>query len=160
MVATVKNQREQGADKWSIAAGGKLRLDGDLVINGVNVPRSASFTPAANGSNVCEVLIALKDSLGVAVAGVFALDVYLSDDPAGAGLTATTASGAVTAATSGGTELNAMVAKKAFRVLTKADGTYKLSITDSAKTAFVVCAQLPSFGKVNASAALVTGNYG
>lgn len=142
--------------------GGSLNLGprGLMQQGGVNLVASASFTPAAGAANVCEVTIAIKDAFGATIAEVFNLDIWLSDSPAGAGLTAVTASGAVAAKASSGTDLVTLVAKKALRVQTTAAGIYILSITDTAKTGFYVSAQLPWTGRTNVGAQLVTGNYG
>jgi hypothetical protein len=46
-------------------------------------------------------------------------------------------------------------------VLTASTGKYILSITDSAKTAFVPCCKVPGIhGGAVVGAALTTGNYG
>lgn len=139
---------------------------GDLTATAVEVnaacdgkPHSATLTPAAGGANVCEVTIQVKDTAGANVAVPVILDVLLSDAATGTGLTATTASGTVQAKSASGTDLSVMVAKKALRVQTKADGTYVLEITDSAKTGFYVVANIPGKNP-SVSSALVTGNYG
>lgn len=124
-----------------------------------NIPYSATITPAAGGSNVSEVTIQINNAAGVAVAYPVVLDVLLSDAATGAGLTATTASGAVAAKSASGTDLSTLVSKKALKVQTKADGTYILSITDTAKTGFYVVAHIPGLPPV-VSSALVSGNYG
>jgi hypothetical protein len=120
---------------------------------------AVTFSPAAAGSNVCEVTITVKDGAGAAIARVFNLDVWLSDATSGAGLTGTTASGTVTAKTSSGIVLHTDTAKKALRVQTLATGVFILEITDSAKTAFYVCAQGPD-GETYISTVLATANYG
>lgn len=122
-------------------------------------PAYASFSPAAGSSNVCEVTITIKDGNGTAVAKPTIFHLMLSDAATGAGLTGTTASGTVAAKASSGTDLSTLVSKKALLCQTKADGTYILSITDTAKTGFYVVAQVP--GQLpSVSSALVTGNYG
>lgn len=126
---------------------------------GENKPYTASFTPAAGSANVCEVTIQIKDGSGTAVAYPVVLDVLLSDASTGTGLTATTASGAVAAKASSGTDLSTLVSKKALKVQTKADGTYILSITDTGKTAFYVVANIPGVAPV-VSSVLTTANYG
>lgn len=145
-----------------VADGGLLMLDEGAIVkrSGVNDPASVTFTPAAGSANVSEVTFTVVDADGVAIAGVFNMDIWLSDAATGAGLTTTTASGAVAAKASSGVDLVTLVSKKALRVQTKADGTYILSITDSAKTAFLPCAQVPGTGKTSVGAALITGNYG
>lgn len=124
-----------------------------------NQPCTATLTPAAGSSNVCEVTIQVLNGAGVAVAYPVVLDVLLSDAATGTGLTATSASGAVAAKASSGTDLSTLVSKKALKVQTKANGTYILSITDAAKTGFYVVAHIPGLAP-SVSAQLVTGNYG
>lgn len=123
------------------------------------IPHAVTIgTPVAPSANVTEIAITVVDGAGTAIAGVFNLDVWLSDSADGAGLTATTASGAVAAKTSSGVDLSVMVAKKATRVQTLATGIYTLSITDTAKTAFKVCAQC---GVAKATPrTLTTADYG
>ena len=142
--------------------------DGDLHLNGANLwdaaelalPQTVSMAAAAGGSNVTEVTMTVKDGAGNALARVFNLDVWLSDATTGEGLTATTASGAVAAKSASGTDLATLVSKKALRVQTLATGIYVLSITDTAKTAFKVCAQVPGLGKTVVGVTLAAGNYG
>lgn len=124
------------------------------------VPFSFTMTPAAAGANVTEVTLQAVDYFGKAIAKVVNFDLWLSDAATGAGLTATTASGAVAAKASSGTDFATLTAKKALRVQTKADGSYILSITDTAKTAFKVCAQVPDSGVTIVGVTLATGNYG
>lgn len=120
---------------------------------------SITLAPAAGGANVCEVTITVKDAAGTAIDNVHVLEVYLSDSSVGAGLTATTASGTVTAKAASGAVLSTLTDKKHLRVSTLATGVFVLEITDTAKTGFYVCAVNPLNGKVFASAAL-TGSYG
>jgi hypothetical protein len=130
-------------------------FDGDEKTVGLKV----TITPAAGSANVCLVTFQVQDGQGNNVAQAFELLVYLSDDPAGNGLTATTASGTVGAGANG-TDLSAKVSKKAIDVLTDTTGKYILSITDNAKTGFYPCCTTPGTGVVQAGAQLVTGNYG
>lgn len=125
----------------------------------LNVLANVTLTPAAGASTVCDVTIALKDAAGNALAKAIALLIWLSDAATGAGLTATAASGTVQAAAGGGQDMGVLTAKKCLIAQTKTDGTYVLEITDTAKTGFYVCVQLPN-GKVVVSAQLVTANYG
>ena len=142
--------------------------DGHHYLNGAEqfdmdqaaLPQQVSFAAAAGSANVCEITITVKDARGNAIANVFNLDIWLSDAATGEGLTATTASGTVAAKASSGTDLATLVSKKALRVQTKATGVYILSITDTSKTGFYPCAQVPGLGKPNVGAQLVTGNYG
>lgn len=104
------------------------------------VPGSASSIAISNGpgasSNIANVTFQITDAGGNNVSGVFLLDIYLSDAATGIGLTATTASGGIAAAASGGTVLDVLVAAKYLKVQTNATGAFILAITDTAKTAF------------------------
>lgn len=122
-------------------------------------PALATISAAAGATNVCEVTVTIKDGTGTAVTGPVVFDLLLSDSATGAGLTATTASGAVAAKASSGTDLSTLVSKKALKVQSKADGTYILSITDSSKTGFYPVVQIPGL-KAIVGSQLVTGNYG
>lgn len=121
---------------------------------------SASFAAAAGAANVTEVTITMLDANGEACdEGVSVLEVYLSDDAEGDGLTGTTASGTVQPKTSEGTQLVEHTAKKHLKVATKKDaGTFILEITDASKTGFYVCAVVG--GIVFVSDQLVAGDYG
>jgi hypothetical protein len=160
----ITKQNDDGSTSWQNTNTGtedfKISNTGVISSNGNTMPASISFSAAAGGSNVAEVTITVKDGAGNAIAAVHNLDVWLSDAATGAGLTATTASGAVAAKTSSGTDLGTLTTKKALRVQTLATGVYTLSITDTAKTGFYVCASLPGTGKAKVSSQLVTGNYG
>ena len=144
-------------DSSTLAVNGLTASAAELNLND-DAPASVTFAPAAGATNVCEVTCTVKDAAGVAMARPVMFDLFLSDSSVGAGLTSTTASGAV-AAKAGSQDVATLTSKKALRVQTSALGIYVLSITDSAKTAFRVCAQLPG-GKVSISAALISGNYG
>jgi predicted RecA/RadA family phage recombinase len=139
------------------AAVGRVKI-GHLA--SIGAPASFSFVAAAGGANVSEVTVTPRDAAGAALTGVRNFDVWLSDAATGAGLTATTASGTVTAKSSEGVVLNTFTAKKHLGVQTKAAGTFVLEITDSAKTGFYVCVKNPATGLVSVSAQLITANYG
>lgn len=121
-------------------------------------PFSVTMTPAAGTTNQTLVTCQLVDHEGTSVAAVMNFDLWLSDAATGAGLTATTASGTVAAGASGA-DVATLTSKKALRVQSNASGVYILAITDSAKTAFKVCAQMPD-GAVIVGATLATANYG
>lgn len=154
--------RKQGGAELVFPTGTALTLDAGSTISqgGANSPYSVGFTPAAGASNVCEVTLQVKDGAGTALAGIFHMDLWLSDAADGEGLTGTTASGAVAAKASSGTDLGTLTTKKALRVQTKDDGTYILSITDTSKTGFYVAATVPGSSRISVSSQLVTGNYG
>lgn len=150
-----------------VEAGGAFKIAGTAVsasaaeLNMVDAaPATVTFAAAAGASNVCEVTITVKDAAGATLTGIRNLEIWLSDAATGAGLTGTTASGAVAVKSNEGTDLTALTAKKHLIGQTKAAGTYVLSITDTAKTGFYVCVRNPITGAPVASAQLVAGNYG
>lgn len=170
-----KVYKKQKGDELIVASGGTLNVEsgGALKLAGTQVtataaelnlndgaPADVTFAAAQGSTNICNVTLTVKDAAGATLAGIRNLEVWLSDAATGAGLTATTASGTVTAKSGEGTVLTALTAKKHIIVQTKADGTFILEITDSAKTAFYVCAALPGTGVPEVSSQLVTGNYG
>lgn len=157
MTANVPIYLNQGGTTLTVGEGAQVITTG--------LAQDVAFSIAAGGSNVCEVTITVKDGLGDTVPFAHNLDVWLSDDNDGEGLTATTASGTVTAKASSGAVFGTYTAKKALRVQTNATGVFVLEITDSAKTGFYV-AVVPSnfafpFGTgAFVSRQLVTGDYG
>lgn len=124
------------------------------------LPGVVTFAAAAAASTVAEVTITVKDANGDPPAKPLMMDVWLSDAATGAGLTGTTASGTVTAKSASGIVITTYTAKKALRVQTLANGTFVLEITDSAKTAFFVCAQNPGTGATEVATVLASGDYG
>lgn len=126
---------------------------------GVNLATQASFAFTPGAANVAEVAISLLDGHGDAVALSQPINVWLSDDAAGTGLTATSASGTVQAKASSGTDFAALTAKKALLVQPLATGIYTLEITDTAKTGFYVAVQFPD-GRVAVSRAMTAADYG
>jgi hypothetical protein len=134
-------------------------------VNCVNPPgpdgvASFTMTAAPAAPNVTEVTITAKDRLGNIVAAPLNFDVYLSDSPVGQGLTATTASGTVTAKAASGAVIDTHAAKKALRVQSLATGVFVLEITDAAKTAFKVVAQVPGTGQHVVGITLAAAAYG
>ena len=125
-----------------------------------DLPASCSLSSAAAGSNVSEVTIQAKDAAGTNMARAVQLLVWLSDAATGVGLTGTQASGTVQAKAASGTDFAALTAKKALLVQTKADGSYILEITDTAKTGFYVCATPLRGGAPSVSAQLTAAKYG
>ena len=132
----------------------QLMIAGQLVAVGI------ISAIAAGAANVCEVTLSVVDADGNAITGSFAIDIWLSDAATGLGLTGTSASGTVTAKTGTGTVLGDLTAKKAIRAVTKADGTFVLEITDTAKTGFYVAASVPTLNVAEVSRVLVSGDYG
>jgi hypothetical protein len=120
-------------------------------------PAYAVASVAPGASTVSEITIQVRNANG-APRGPVILYLFLSDSVAGVGLTAATASGAVAAKAASGTDITVLFAKKALLVQTLANGTYVLSITDAAKTAFKVCVQIDDIAQVLAT--LATASYG
>jgi len=125
-----------------------------------DLPASFTLTPAAGASNICEVTIQAKDAAGANMTRAVIFLVYLSDVSTGIGLASVSASGAVTAKAANGTDFGPITAKKALVAQTKVDGAFILSITDSSKTGYYVCAVPLRGGAPSVSAQLITGNYG
>lgn len=137
---------------------GYVRLNGAASVPVAGNLDTAAGVAAAGAANVCEVTITAKDAAGNTVAGVHHMDVWLSDDADGQGLTGTSASGTVQAKSASGTVLQIYSAKKAFRVQTLKTGVFVLEITDTAKTAFKVCANVA--GRTVVLDTLASGDYG
>lgn len=125
-----------------------------------NIATLVSFGIAAGGANVSEITITLLDGAGNTVVAPQPILVWLSDAATGAGLTATSASGTVTAKSASGEDMGALTAKKALIAQPLATGIFILEITDTAKTGFFVAVQIPGTGQVVVSRILATGDYG
>ncbi len=144
----------------------QLKINGTAVtstaaaLNAVdNMPVSFTFAAAQGAANITEVTITAKDADSNTVAAPLLCTVWLSDAATGVGLTSTAASGTVAAKSASGADFGVLTAKKATVVQTLASGIYILEITDTAKTAFYVCAQSAN-GVVSISTQLATGDYG
>lgn len=122
------------------------------------VAQTATVALSAGAADTMTITITLKDAFGTAFAERHRVEVYISTSSAGAGLSATSYSGALTATT--GDILTAHTAKKHVTAVTNASGVLVLSLVDTAKAAgeYVVVV-LPN-GKLIVSAASVTGSYG
>jgi hypothetical protein len=122
-------------------------------ISSVTIAYAASAT-----TDGIEATYTFKDASGTAVSGIHTVQVYISDDADGNGLTATAASGTLTAAT--GTILTALTAKKHIIANTSSAGVLKLLLVDSANTVGErFCAVLPASGKITVGEATVATNY-
>jgi hypothetical protein len=109
------------------------------------------FVAAAGASNVAELAISVLDAGGHVIPRAQAFWLYLSDSAAGVGLTATTASGTVTAKSAKGAVLGTGLAKFSILCQTLATGIFTLEITDTDKHPYVVCCINPVNGKVHIS---------
>lgn len=119
----------------------------------VNISYAASAT-----TDGIEATFQVVDGSGNAIAAIHTLNVWISDDADGSGLTATSASGALTAAT--GTILTALTAKKHVLANTSSAGTLVLKLVDSANTADErFCVTNPVSGKIIVGDATVAGDY-
>ncbi len=117
-----------------------------------NVMATATIALAAGAANVMTVTITVKDAAAATIAAVHRLDMWVSEAATGIGLTADTISGDLTVGT--GSELQEIVSKKHYTLLTAATGIIVLSIEDTAKPAdqYIVVAN-PLSGKLIVSAA-------
>lgn len=119
----------------------------------VSIAYAASVT-----TDGIEATFTVKDAAGTAIDAIHNLECWISDDADGSGLTATSASGALTAAT--GTILTALTAKKHVSANTDANGVLTLLLVDSANTAGErFCVRNPANGKIIVGAATVAGDY-
>lgn len=131
----------------------------DVVQRQFDRPSYATAAVAAGAANISEVTITVRNANGYPISGAV-FDLWLSDSAAGIGYSATTASGAVTVKTAGttGTLMGTYLAKFGLRVMTLANGTFVLSITDTAKTAFKIAVNIDGVTQVVAT--LATASYG
>lgn len=98
-----------------------------------NAIASVTFAVAAGAANVCIITGTIKDAAGATIAAVRALDIYISEATTGIGVTADTYSTGASITT--GTSIVADTANKVWKLLTHTDGTFAISITDTAKPA-------------------------
>lgn len=129
-------------------------------IEGELVPSQIDFVISAGGANESDVTIVLNDGHGDRVNSPLLLNIWLSDDSGGGGLTATSASGTVQAKSASGVDFAVLTAKKALVVQSTATGLYVLEINDTAKTGFFIAVQNPFSGLNVVSRQLVGGDYG
>lgn len=130
-----------------------------LLVDGVEMAPTVSISYAASATtDGIEATMTVTDAAGTAIAAIHNLEVYISDDADGSGLTATSASGALTAVT--GTILTALTAKKHVSANTNASGVLTLRLVDSSNTAGErFCVKNPVTGRVIVGAATVAGDY-
>jgi hypothetical protein len=99
-----------------------------------------------------DITITCKDAAGVRLAGPICLEVWISEDASGAGLTGDSYSGTVTASV--GAVLTAYTAKKHFSVVTATSGIAVMTAVASANPADqYVCVKNPLTGRVHVSVA-------
>lgn len=134
-----------------VASGAVLYLGGksaeNAVVHSVSIALAASAT-----TDGMDVTLTCLDAAGNRIPRMHALEVWISESAIGAGLTADSYSGTVTAAT--GTVLTALTAKKHFLLVTAASGIAVLTAVDSANpTDQYVAAKNPMTGRVHVSGA-------
>lgn len=123
---------------------------------GAGIPTNVAISNVAGGTQYyCALTFQVTDLAGVAVSGVFDLDVLLSDAASGAGIAAHTPSGGSTFTT--GATLQIYTAGKAFRVQTDATGKAVMQIIDSSTTAYYPASNFANRQTVGAQ--LTTGSY-
>lgn len=99
-----------------------------------------------------KITVTMKDAGGSTLAGVYILDLWMSEATTGIGLTGDTYSGDLTAST--GTILGALTAKKAWRIQTAATGIFEAVLVASANpTDQYAAVSLPLTGNVIVSGA-------
>lgn len=140
-----------------ISAAQKAKLDTTATAAELNLVDNAfatcTFTAAAGAANVMTVTIQCKDAANANIAFRQRLEAYITEDANGVGLTDDTISGDATWGAN--EEVQEIVSKKRFIVLTTAAGVATLSIEDSAKPADQRVAVVhPLTGKLIVSSAL------
>jgi hypothetical protein len=130
----------------------EINLLGDTVAN-ITIAYAASGT-----TDGIEATYTVKDAAGTAIDAIHTLECYISDDANGSGLTATAASGSLTAAT--GTILTALTAEKHVSANTDANGVLTLLLVDDANTVGErFCVKNPANGKIIVGAATAGTDY-
>ena len=128
-----------------------LTLSGSLVVGGNAVPASAVITVGAESTNVRAITIAMKDGAGNAMTTRALVNVVVLADANGDAFVATGGSTGIAIGSAGA--LLALVAKKAFMLITEADGTADLTWTDVGTEAAYLGIVLPT-GELVISSAL------
>lgn len=119
---------------------------------------TATIALAAGATNVMQVTITAKDHAGAAIAEVQELEVWVSEAATGIGLTADSYSGDLVVGT--GSELQEIVSKKHYKMLTDVNGVIVFTITATTEPADqYIVVKHPRTGKLIVSAASGT-NWG
>lgn len=103
--------------------GAKLRRLADELNQTVTIALSTG------GADILTIDIAVVDGNGDAVAGAKMLDLYMSEAATGIGVTADDYSGDLVAST--GAIISSVTAKKHWKIVTAADGTFSGDLTDT-----------------------------
>lgn len=139
-----KVNRGRGGDSIVVAAGGIFENKGAVA--------DASITVGAEASNVRAITIQLKKDDGSDIAERQAVHVFVLADANGDAIVGTGGSTGIAIGTDGAI-LATLVAKKAFIVISEADGDIDLTWTDTGTEVAYLGVLLPN-GKVVISAAL------
>lgn len=132
---------------------GPVNSTNGFKVNGTLSPVNVTIALAASATtDGMDITITCVDGDGTAIAAAHTLEVWISEDSAGIGLTADSYSGTVTAGT--GAILTAFTAKKHFSVVTAATGIAVMTAVASANPADqYVCVKHPVTGVPIVSAA-------
>jgi len=135
-----------------IVAAADVSMTGVLKLDTVSQALNATIALAAGATNSIDATITMVDMAGTTVTGVHEVEVFITESNTGAlGLTADSASGALTAST--GVVLTALTAKKHITAVTDVNGVLVLNLVDSAKPADQYFAVKRPFGSLILSAA-------
>lgn len=139
-----------------ILVAGSLYVVTDITAGVVTIGQAALVIDIALATSVTvdgiDITITVQDGEGNAIAGVFALDVWISEAATGIGITAESYSGDVTVVT--GSELVEHVAKKVFLATTDANGVLGMLAVDSSNEVDqYIAVRNPATGRVVVSAA-------
>ncbi|MCL4715476.1 MAG: hypothetical protein KJZ75_11245 [Hyphomonadaceae bacterium] len=142
---------QPGAAAWFIPTSAtKWYVEGDAGVS--TDPDTVSISLAAGATNTLVATLTVRDAAGDAIAAVHQLEVWISENANGIGLTGDTISGDATWGAN--QELEEITSKKRFTVLTTTGGIATLSIVDSAKPADqYIAVRHPRTGRVIVSAA-------
>ncbi len=134
--------------------------DGDFCIDQKLVPSSVTITYVASGvTDAIDVTLTVVNANGVAITGIFALEVWVSDTATGVVLTSTAASGAMTSGALGAVTAT-HTAKKHVLFATSGSGAGILRLVDSANTAGeYFCCRHPVTGQIITGPATVATDY-
>jgi hypothetical protein len=148
-----RNLTVTAAQLNAIVAQGAGQTPSDAEINVLDAAiATISIVPTAGAANVCIFTGTLKDADGATIAARKAIRIYISEAATGVGISADTYSTGASVTT--GSVVVTETANKVWEILTHSDGTFAVSITDTAKPADqYLVAITPLTGGVNVSAA-------
>jgi hypothetical protein len=121
-------------------------------------PNCVSFSVAPGAANIAIMTMQMCDPEGVALAGVFLFDYWLSDSAVGIGVTTSLNTSELTAST--GALMAVEKTEGMWRLCTDANGKCVVSHTDTNKAATYPCVLLRSDRAPIVATVLATGNFG